>query len=231
MEPISAGAPELAAHSSLSIFRRRHEHVLFMHWPIPVELLRSRVPKGLELELFDGSAWIGMLLSVARTMRPMLPGLTHELGVRTYVKGGGIYIFTVELDQALSLWTSHRVFHFPGHRARMVQLHRGSTFAFSSHRIDDTAPPAELTATWSAGTPLARPEPSSLEHFILERTVAHTDAHDIRIAIDPVALHDVHLGTCYSTIFESLGLHAPKEPPVVHYTSEQTMEIWPPRRR
>ena len=34
--------------------------LLFMHWRIDEKLLRPLVPPGLEIDTFDGSAWIAM---------------------------------------------------------------------------------------------------------------------------------------------------------------------------
>ena len=39
-----------------------HQHwgkLLFMHWRIDEQLLRTLIPEALEIDTFDGSAWIG----------------------------------------------------------------------------------------------------------------------------------------------------------------------------
>jgi len=35
--------------------------LLFMHWPIAAELLRPLIPAQLEIDTFEGSAWIGVV--------------------------------------------------------------------------------------------------------------------------------------------------------------------------
>ena len=40
------------------VMRMRWLDLLFAHWPVPVEALRPLVPAGLDIETFDGSAWI-----------------------------------------------------------------------------------------------------------------------------------------------------------------------------
>jgi uncharacterized protein YqjF (DUF2071 family) len=37
------------------------EDLLFAHWPVPVEVLQWLVPSGLELDTFEGQAWIGIV--------------------------------------------------------------------------------------------------------------------------------------------------------------------------
>ena len=66
--------------------------LLFAHWPVPVSSLAGSVPAGLELDLFDGQAWIGIvpfvMTNVAPRGVPALPGVSTfpELNVRTYVR-------------------------------------------------------------------------------------------------------------------------------------------------
>src|SRR5262245_19513709 len=35
--------------------------LLFAHWPVVVRTLRSKIPPGVELDLFDHQAWLGIL--------------------------------------------------------------------------------------------------------------------------------------------------------------------------
>ena len=39
--------------------QQRWHDLLFAHWPIPGETIRQALPRGLELDTFDGAAWIG----------------------------------------------------------------------------------------------------------------------------------------------------------------------------
>ncbi|MGX1079366.1 uncharacterized protein YqjF (DUF2071 family) [Bacillus sp. SLBN-57] len=77
-------------------------HVLFAHWAVDPEAIRGQIPAALELETFNGKAWIGILPFLLTNMRPrFLPPFPFisrfpELNVRTYVayKGvPGIYVF------------------------------------------------------------------------------------------------------------------------------------------
>lgn len=45
-------------------------HVLFAHWAVDSEAIRGRIPAALELETFNGKAWIGILPFLLTNMRP-----------------------------------------------------------------------------------------------------------------------------------------------------------------
>src|SRR5918998_4800797 len=80
----------------LYIMRQTWGKLLFMHWRLPAETLRAHVPAELEIDTFDGEAWIAVTPFTIWGMRlsflPPVPGLSemHELNVRTYVHYKGV---------------------------------------------------------------------------------------------------------------------------------------------
>jgi uncharacterized protein YqjF (DUF2071 family) len=76
-----------------------HQHwgsLLFMHWPVPVDLLRPLVPDPLVVDAYGDLAWVGItpftMWGVRPAFTPPLPYLSesHELNVRTYVHLDGV---------------------------------------------------------------------------------------------------------------------------------------------
>src|SRR4051812_36489969 len=74
--------------------------LLFAHWPIAPEVLRPLVPSAFTLDVFEETAWIGVvpfrMTNVAPRGTPALPWVSTfpEANVRTYVKANrkhGIY--------------------------------------------------------------------------------------------------------------------------------------------
>ncbi|HUP13193.1 MAG TPA: DUF2071 domain-containing protein, partial [Niastella sp.] len=45
-------------------------HTLFLHWSLPVNVLRSAVPKNLDIDLFDGQAWVSVVAFTMQKIRP-----------------------------------------------------------------------------------------------------------------------------------------------------------------
>ena len=74
---------------------QRWGEVLFLHWAVEPSVLQPHVP--LELELFDGRAWLGVVafeMTRNRLFGLPLPRVL-EVNVRTYVKGG---VYFLSLD-------------------------------------------------------------------------------------------------------------------------------------
>jgi uncharacterized protein len=57
--------------------------LLFMHWPVPPAVLRPAIPPALELETFDGAAWLGVTPFRMKGTRPpssrLCPGSLRSL--------------------------------------------------------------------------------------------------------------------------------------------------------
>ena len=84
------------------VLQQRLHDLLFAHWPTPAGEMRRRLPRGLEIDTFDGDAWISLVAfrmsGVTLRWSPSLPGVSSfpELNVRTYVRLGekpGVYFF------------------------------------------------------------------------------------------------------------------------------------------
>ena len=62
-----------------------------LHWPIPTEILRPHIPSTLEIDTFNGSAWLGVVVFVIEGIYPRglssisLTPAFPEINVRTYV--------------------------------------------------------------------------------------------------------------------------------------------------
>ena len=100
--------------------------LLFAHWPIDPDALRSKVPANLPLDVFDGRASIGVIpfhmTNVGPRGIPSLPGLSAfpELNVRTYVTLNGkpgVYFFSLDAASTLAVIGARTIFRLPYYRA------------------------------------------------------------------------------------------------------------------
>ncbi|CAE7731112.1 argG, partial [Symbiodinium sp. CCMP2456] len=51
------------------------ENALFVHWPVPPEVVANLLPRGLEPDVLEGSAWVGLVLLTERGV-----SAAHPLG-------------------------------------------------------------------------------------------------------------------------------------------------------
>jgi uncharacterized protein YqjF (DUF2071 family) len=216
--------------------------LLFMHWRIDERLLRLLIPAQLEIDTFDGSAWIGVvpftMWGIRAAFLPPIPGTSafHELNVRTYVHHGGVpSVWFLSLDAAnrLAVWGARKFYHLPYFNAEMSLDQTGKTIRYSSLRRDRRAPPAELQASWSIGASLPETSAGTLEFFLTERYCLEAEhngrLYRSRIHHQPWPLQNAELNSLSSTLIESHGLPTPADDPILHYAEKISVDIWPLR--
>ena len=216
--------------------------LLFMHWRIREESLRPLIPERLQIDTFDGSAWIAVTPFTMWDIRafppylPPVPGLSsmHELNVRTYVHLDGVpgvWFFSLDANGSVAVVTARTFFHLPYFNAEMNLEESGKTIVYSSSRTERDAPTAEFDATWKIGETLAYSHPGSLEFFLTERYclyAAHKQKlYRCRIFHQPWPLQKAELSALNSTMIESHSLPTPEDAPLLHYAEELSVDIWP----
>lgn len=154
------------------------EDLLFLHWRVGPAALQRLVPDGVEVETFDGSAWLGVVpFRMARTRlrwAPPLPGAAAfpELNVRTYVRHGGrsgVWFFSLDAASRLAVVGARATFGLNYLHARMRCTSGDGAVHYTSDRRDRRAPPARFAASWRPTGPFAAATPGSLQHFLSER--------------------------------------------------------------
>ena len=216
--------------------------LLFMHWRMEEKLLRPLIPERLEIDTFDGSAWIAVTPFTMWDIRafppylPPVPGLSsmHELNVRTYVhldEVPGVWFFSLDANSTIAVTTARMFFHLPYFNAEMSLEEEGDRIVYSSSRTEREAPEAEFNATWEKGETLAYSQPGSLEFFLTERYCLYSARKEklyrCRIFHEPWPLREATLSEMDSTMIESHGLPSPQGEPLLHFAEELSVDIWP----
>jgi uncharacterized protein len=155
---------------------------LFVHWPVPAETLRARIPRDLDVDVFDDTAWIGIVaFRIARARARGVPASLGvrafgEINVRTYVTGGGtpgVWFLSLDAASALTVAGGRNALHLPYYRARIATAWDGTSCAYSSERTDRAAPARFAAEARFAGEERHAPA-GSLEHFLVERYCFYT---------------------------------------------------------
>jgi len=106
---------------------QRWESLLFAHWEISTETLRPLIPKQLDIDTFQGAAYIGVVPFKMRNIRPRwLPKKFAfnflETNVRTYVvykDQPGVYFFSLDANSRLAVMAARAGWSLPYHHATM----------------------------------------------------------------------------------------------------------------
>ena len=151
----------------------------FLHWRVDPDELRKLVGRSVELDLWEGEAWLGMTPFLLQDLRlrgmPPVPRLSTfpELNVRTYVTRDdrpGIWFFTLEAASTLAVEGAKRLYRLPYHRAQMTYRRVGDHVQYESARAG-----AAFSGTYRGEGDLFRPEPGTLEHFLTECYCLYTE--------------------------------------------------------
>ncbi len=216
------------------------ENLLFAHWPVPADALRKLIPAGLELDLFAGQAWLGVVpFRMADTRLrglPAVPGTAAfpELNVRTYVTAGGkpgVWFFSLDAGSRLAVRGARTFFHLPYFDARMTVHANDAGIHYESTRTHRAAPPAEFRATYR---PIGEPRPASpgsIEHWLAERYCLYSADRRGRvwrgeIHHAPWPLQTAEASIELNTMVTPLGLELPGIPPLLHFARRLDVVAW-----
>jgi uncharacterized protein len=214
--------------------------LLFAHWRVDPRQLRTLVPAQFELDLFDGTSWVGIvpfhMTNVAPRGVPALPWVSAfpELNVRTYVRVDdrpGIYFFSLDAGSAAAVLAAYTILNLPYHHAQMTVSHAGEAITYRSIRYSN--PDAAFDATYEPVGSAFEPRPGSLEHFLTERyCLYHLDHHAKAYRLDihhpPWRLQPARATFVRNTMTDINGIALPLTPPLLHFTSRQDMVAWLP---
>ena len=224
--------------------RQRWNDLLFAHWPIPPQVMQAKIPPGLELDTFDGSAWLGVVpfwmnqidgrTIGSHALRLPLLGSFAELNLRTYVRSPrtgkrGVLFFALECENPFTVLGARTLFQLPYFPAKMRHAEDASGFTYSSRR-QLTSRFVRVEATYRpSGAVVA--EPDELARFLTERYCLFTtfagrvfrgDIHHL-----PWPLQAAEAEFCVNELPAAHGFELPPIAPVLHFSRQLEVYIWP----
>ena len=160
------------------VVRMRWVDLLFAHWPVPLEMLRPLVPEGLEIDTFDGQAWVGVVPFRMEDVAPRFlpappgPGAFPEINVRTYVRRagrGGVWFLSLDAGSRLAVAGARKAFHLPYYRARMSSTTEAGWVEYRAERTDPRGRDAIFVGRYRPIGPIEPASPGSLAAFLTDR--------------------------------------------------------------
>jgi uncharacterized protein len=215
--------------------------LLFAHWPVPPKSVESRLPAGIELDVFDGDAWIGIvpfrMTNVAPRGVPSLPGISEfpEINVRTYVKAGcrpGVYFFSLDAASAFAVRAARLLLNLPYYRASIAVTNRADAIEFESQRDGEAA---SFRATYKPLGERFVAAQGSLEYFLTERyCLYHFDRrrrpYRLEIHHPPWKLRTARAEITDGRIAASAGFELGGREPLLHVAERQDVVAWAPQK-
>jgi uncharacterized protein YqjF (DUF2071 family) len=212
-----------------SLLSMRWADVLFAHWPVAPTVVAPTLPAGLDVDTYEGDAYLGIVGFRMASIRPRGVPLGRsfpELNLRTYVRsrdGPGVYFYNLDADDRLGVALARRLFELPYYRAEMHAEDRGTGVRLRSRRTHPDVASARFEATYRPTGPTEPATPGSLAAFLTERYRFYTESDGGRLyrgAIEhpPWELSDATLSVRSNTLFEANGFDRPAGDPLVHYS-------------
>lgn len=211
------------------VMEQEWKDVYFLHWPILAKDLREHVPQELEIDTFDGMAWLGVVYFQMRQMSfrfiPPIPGTSPfwELNVRTYVKykgKSGVYFFSINVNNPIVSKLASVGDILPFQFAKMYEKRDKGTLTFQNRREENGHTPETLIATVKPiSEPIMR---TPLEFWLTERHYLWTKTMGTLIrqynGHTQWVLQRTHGVVHENTIAPYLMGQVQKNKPIVHYS-------------
>ncbi|CAA9588620.1 MAG: hypothetical protein AVDCRST_MAG18-4408 [uncultured Thermomicrobiales bacterium] len=217
--------------------------LLFAHWPVPPEMLRQTIPAGLDLDLFEGQAWVGVVpfrmsgirLRGQPVAAPWL-GAFPELNVRTYVTapGGaraGVYFYSLDAGNPVAVALARRWYHLPYFFARMRVGERAGWIEYDSWRVHPGAARSRFRGRYRPLGEPYRAAPDSLEAWLTERYALYTadrQGRPLRGEIHhlPWPLQRAEAELQFGALTAQHGIVLPDRPPLLHFARRLDIVAW-----
>ena len=217
--------------------------LLFLHWPVSVEILRPLVPAQLDIDLYDGVAYLGLTPFAVRAARPLgapkALGLRFlEVNVRTYVhvdgREPGVYFFSLDAASLLAVLGARLTLGLPYFLARIRARRRRGVVEYAARRLFGRRP--RLAVRYEVGEPLDASRPGTLQHFLLERYLLHVERWGklwtVQVHHTPYPVQRARVLALDDELIAADGLPEPDGlPPLVHYSPGVDVEIFLPKVR
>ena len=225
----------------LTVGRQNWRDLLFVHWSLPPEAIAPHLPPELELDLWQGQAYVTRIPFSVEASRPALVptplGMDFlEVNLRTYVRPKGtdgrlgepgIFFFSLEASSWLSAAGARMAYGLPYFPARMRMSKRGLHFDYESRRILGSA--AALSASWDVKDAVGPASPGTLEYFLVERYLLYVTRIGrllrARVRHRPYPLFRVDVSSLSESLIQAAGLPSVRSAPIAQFSSGVDVDI------
>lgn len=225
VQPITPQAPQRVERIAM---RQTWRRLTFLHWPYEPAVVRRLLPPGLELDTFDGQAYVGLIPFEIHNLR----GIPHfpETNVRTYVIGPdgsrAVWFFSLDAGRLLAVIGARLGYGLPYFWAKMHVTPENAAIRYASRR---KWPHSSRRFTDIAIEPGGPGDLTELDHFVTARyrlySVIRGRLGCAQIEHDPWPLAPATVLRLNQNLIEASGLPTPQGAPLAHYAAELDVKI------
>lgn len=222
------------------LMQQEWHDLLFAHWQVDAEHLRRLVPQPLELDLYNGEAWIAVtpMYISGLTMRgmPEVPGMSRflELNVRTYARHDdipGVFFFSLDAENFSAVLGARAGYLLPYLHATMSSRRERHRVHFRSSRRHRRFT-AEFDATYAPISDPLPPPDGTREQFLTNRYCLYTVGRGGRVYRGhihhaPWPLQNAEAEIRRNTMAQAAGIELPDTQPLLHFSRYIKVLVWP----
>ncbi len=212
----------------------------FLHWRYDPDIVRKLIPRPLEVETFEGAAWVAVAPFLIENLHPVftpsLPWISNfpETNCRTYVRGPdgrpGVWFFSLEAARAAAVLGARVAYGLPYAWSRMRVVREGQEVHYESHRRW----PDQLAMTKIRVAEGELVEQGDLEIFLTARFRLYSFIRGrlsyTRVAHPPWPLYTARVLTLEQTLTTAAGLPDPIGSPLAHFSPGVVVKVAFPKR-
>ena len=208
------------------VMYQQWRRLTFLHWRYRPEDVRRLLPRGLDVDVFDGSAWVGLVpfvMTVRAARGPAVPWASFfpETNVRTYVRGPdgrtGIWFFSLDAARLGAVLVARAGYGLPYLWSRMDVRRDGDAGMVRYRCARRPGGGSASMVDVRVGDAIARGEVGELDDFLTARFRLYSAARGaLRVASAdhaPWPLRRVREVRMRDRLVEAAGLPPPAEAP------------------
>jgi uncharacterized protein YqjF (DUF2071 family) len=214
--------------------------LLFLHWSVPAKSLRPFIPDAVEIDTYDGQAWLGVVpfrMAGVRPRRlPAVPWISNflELNLRTYViaeEKPGVWFFSLDAENPVGVRLARAFFHLPYFDAQMSLTNQGDRIEFRSVRTHRGVKAGQFLASYHPTGKVFSPDQGSLEYWLTARYCLYAysmkkelwrgEIHHLPWPLQPAEAQIIK-----NSLFQLIGLPEPEASPHMLFSKKISVVAW-----
>ena len=222
------------------VMKQQWRDLAYIHWRYDPAVVRELLPEGIEVDTFDGSAWVGLIpFSMRNISFPFIPPVPYfgsfpEVNVRTYVKRNGVpgvWFFSLDVNRLIPAFVARTTYFIPYCWGSASHTKDGQRLRTTVKRRWPSRSSTQIKLT--IGEEIK--EPSDLAHFLSARWGLYSKGFGGRLRYAPVdheqwQLYEANIVDLSDHLVMAAGLPAPTGEAHVMFSPGVSVRIGKPRK-